>query len=57
MKRQYNLVASSFYIKKDLRLIHWFETETKCIENLLEEYRQQCVNLARMPICVKWQKT
>lgn len=57
MRGHYNLAASSVYISKDSRRIHWFETETKRIENLLETYQQQCFNLAPIPIHVKQRKT
>lgn len=56
MRDRYNKVARSVYKSGDLRRIHWFETETKRIETLLETYRQQCVDLAPMPIYVKQRK-
>jgi hypothetical protein len=57
MRGRYNKVASSVYKSKNLRRIHWFETQNKRIGNLLEMYRQQCITLAPMPIYVKQQKT
>lgn len=56
MRGRYNKVASSVYKSRNLRRIHWFETENKRIEGLLETYRQQCVNLAPMPIYVNQRK-
>ncbi|KAJ5346142.1 hypothetical protein N7452_004146 [Penicillium brevicompactum] len=46
MKGQYDLVASSIYVSNDQRLINWFKTELNQIEGLLEQYRQQCINLS-----------
>ncbi|KAI2670009.1 hypothetical protein DTO013E5_9372 [Penicillium roqueforti] len=55
MRYQYNLAASSIHLSKDPRLIKWFKAEIKRIEILIDEYRQQCVNLGRIPDCVKQQ--
>jgi hypothetical protein len=49
MSCQYNLAERSVYMSNDPHLIKWFKTETIRIESLLEQYRQQCANLARIP--------
>lgn len=56
IKGQYDLAASSIYMSSDLRLINWFKTELNRIEGLLKEYRQQCINLSRIPMHVNQQR-
>lgn len=56
MKGQYDLVASSISVSSNPRLIDWFKTELNQIEGLLEQCRQQCINLSRNSMYVNQQR-